>query len=439
MKRRAVGVFLGMILFSLFAKIIIANARIQAIDNLDEGTSGKVQSFRLLAVEGISGFSTRTRSGQYFIEELLRYANWNNCTQEYVSHVHLLSNFAYDEVSGVAKPFFVGDLTRDNLRGEIVDFLGGAEPNETVVFYYSGNGEKLGLTLGEYPDSEVVNSTELVGWLGSGGLSEASVCIVLDTCYAGSWIDDGSDLGGVLGSGRFVLAACTADQLSAALPPDVVGVFTGNMTLGLGILGALCSGNDSNGDGWMSFEETFTSAKASVEQYMNNSQNPVSYNGLGFDPPFAFRSQPPVADFSFNPERPCVNRSILMNGSASYSKNGEITEYLWDFGDGSKATVSEPLVNHTYVSPGKYIVTLEVTDNNAEANSTTRTIMVYLLGDLNKDGAVNIQDIGLAAEAFRTRLGEEKWDSIADVNEDGMVNIVDIAIIAREYGEVFQI
>lgn len=208
MNKRVLGILLVTSLLSVFMEVIVTDARIQAVDSVNEHAFDDVRSFRLLAVEGIAGFSTETRSGQYLIKELLRYPNWDNRTQKFVSYVHLLSNFAYDEVSDVAKPFFVGDLTKESLRSEIVDFLGGAAPNETVVFYYSGNGEELGLTLGKYPDSEVVNSTELVSWLGSVGLSKASVCIFLDTCYSGSWINDGLDSGGVLGSGRLVLAAC---------------------------------------------------------------------------------------------------------------------------------------------------------------------------------------------------------------------------------------
>ena len=71
---------------------------------------------------------------------------------------------------------------------------------------------------------------------------------------------------------------------------------------------------------------------------------------------------PPVADINFS-----VNESddliIEFDASASFDPDGNIANYLWDFGDGENGTSISPI--HTYAAPGTYTVTLEVTDNNS--------------------------------------------------------------------------
>jgi peptide/nickel transport system substrate-binding protein len=58
--------------------------------------------------------------------------------------------------------------------------------------------------------------------------------------------------------------------------------------------------------------------------------------------------------------------------------------------------------------------------------------------DLNSDGAVNIIDMAVAAEAFASyyRVGfiHPRWNSRADLNMDQEVNILDIATIALKFG-----
>ena len=55
--------------------------------------------------------------------------------------------------------------------------------------------------------------------------------------------------------------------------------------------------------------------------------------------------------------------------------------------------------------------------------------LAQILGDLNKDGIINIQDIILIAASFG-----EMTESEADLNEDGVVNIQDLIIIANALG-----
>lgn len=51
---------------------------------------------------------------------------------------------------------------------------------------------------------------------------------------------------------------------------------------------------------------------------------------------------------------------------------GQITAYAWDFGDGQTGTA--PVATHKYQTPGRYTVTLTVTDDRARTMSTSRLV-----------------------------------------------------------------
>jgi hypothetical protein len=75
----------------------------------------------------------------------------------------------------------------------------------------------------------------------------------------------------------------------------------------------------------------------------------------------------PWADFTWTPAIPTAGEVVTFDASASRSRTEEgevpIVQYDWDFGDGIVTSVTDPLITHTYASPGAYIVTLIVTDS----------------------------------------------------------------------------
>jgi len=75
-----------------------------------------------------------------------------------------------------------------------------------------------------------------------------------------------------------------------------------------------------------------------------------------------FLPEPPQALFYLRPKYGEAPLVVTCDGSLSYDEDGKITEYIWDFGDGSKAF--GPLVSHTYERPGEYTVTLRVYDQD---------------------------------------------------------------------------
>ena len=264
------------------------------------------QVFRLLAVEGFDP-SESSVSGQYLVESLLRYVNWNNETDEYVSYIHLLSGFDQNEVLIKCKPYWKGNSTKINIQSQIVSFLGEAEPNEIVVFYYHGHGKNNTL----FPDCTVesnVTATELNGWLEAVD-EEVHVCVILDACYSGSWIDDG--MGSTFGQGKITLCSCKSNQLSQSTGSRAW--FTGfervtyeNFSyLPLGLIGGITFLSDSNQNEFASLLEVFSFAKSSTEQYSYNRKvkspmNPVCYNDLEFDPPLIVTKTASLTDLNMD-------------------------------------------------------------------------------------------------------------------------------------------
>ncbi len=158
----------------------------------------------------------------------------------------------------------------------------------------------------------------------------------------------------------------------------------------------------------------------------------VSATPIVFLSPFP---PPPVAFFTYNPEKPVTNEQIVFNASESHSTRGNITAFEWDFGDGNTTTVAEQTINHTYAIPGNHTVALKVWDNNTLWHTTSRMITVFYSADLNRDGKVSILDITITAVAYGSRTGDPKWNPLADLDNNGWVNVVDITLVAKDYGK----
>jgi len=83
---------------------------------------------------------------------------------------------------------------------------------------------------------------------------------------------------------------------------------------------------------------------------------------------------PPTAAFSFSPTNPGVNGWVQFDGSASSDPDGSVSSYAWNFGDGTSGAGA--VAWHRFATPGTYLVTLTVQDNDGASNSTSRTIQV---------------------------------------------------------------
>ncbi|MBL7113466.1 MAG: PKD domain-containing protein [Bacteroidales bacterium] len=76
-----------------------------------------------------------------------------------------------------------------------------------------------------------------------------------------------------------------------------------------------------------------------------------------------------------SPKMPVVNKTVRFDGSASFSTEGSVVTYNWDFGNGEKVTGVS--VEHTFSAAGEYPVKLVITDDAGLTCRVTKTVTVY--------------------------------------------------------------
>lgn len=81
-------------------------------------------------------------------------------------------------------------------------------------------------------------------------------------------------------------------------------------------------------------------------------------------------NDPPTASFT----SVAAGYTISYDGSASIDTDGAVTDWHWDFGDGSTGTGAT--VDHTYAAEGTYTVTLRVADNGGAHGTVVQSQLV---------------------------------------------------------------
>jgi len=156
------------------------------------------------------------------------------------------------------------------------------------------------------------------------------------------------------------------------------------------------------------------------------------------DPSDPFDDPPlPAALFEIHPQNPKARDTIIFNASESYDPNGIIISYAWNFGDGNTTRTDNPIIHHAYGKPGKYTVTLNVTDNNGFYNTTSTNITIQIQLDLNGDNIINKADLDIVARTYGSRPNDPNWNEIADLNTDDKINIIDLYLLCREFGKIY--
>jgi len=88
-------------------------------------------------------------------------------------------------------------------------------------------------------------------------------------------------------------------------------------------------------------------------------------------------NSPPIAKCTATPDSGYIPLEVTFDASESYDPDGIIVFYGWNFADGTSGTGE--IVTHTYEKPGKYRVTLKVTDDNYANSFSNRTVDVLQL------------------------------------------------------------
>jgi len=79
----------------------------------------------------------------------------------------------------------------------------------------------------------------------------------------------------------------------------------------------------------------------------------------------------PIVTFTFSPSNPSIQDTINIT-DYSYDRDGTITSWFWDFGDGTNSTTQNP--THSFTEKGDWQIALTVADNEGAENSTIHTV-----------------------------------------------------------------
>jgi PKD repeat protein len=114
----------------------------------------------------------------------------------------------------------------------------------------------------------------------------------------------------------------------------------------------------------------------------------------------------PHAVFIVEPFVAAVDTEVLFDGTGSYDDDGEIKNYIWDFGDGSDLGTDD-VVKHSYSDTGTYTVSLTVIDDDNLDNTTSKDI--YIVTNNDDDDNDNVPN----------QLDPHPFDAL-DSDQDGL-------------------
>ncbi|TYQ15027.1 UNVERIFIED_CONTAM: FOG: PKD repeat [Acetivibrio alkalicellulosi] len=135
----------------------------------------------------------------------------------------------------------------------------------------------------------------------------------------------------------------------------------------------------------------------------------------------------PTASFIYTPMEVTIGDIVNFDATNSYDLHGNITQYSWDFGDGTNG-VGE-IVDHRYTEAGNYSVKLSVTNNLGLTTTYVKRITVKLNSSNNtkidwEDGSIegfisdnNSSTLSNTTEKYYDGSRSLKWDITASKDE----------------------
>jgi parallel beta-helix repeat protein len=116
-----------------------------------------------------------------------------------------------------------------------------------------------------------------------------------------------------------------------------------------------------------------------VWSFTTASQSSGGNGGGGSQPPIIPSNLKPVANASASDKTGYINTPINFDGSNSLDEDGDITNYTWDFDDGTFGYGE--IISHTYSKVGSYNVKLTVTDDVGADDSDIFTVVIKSLNN----------------------------------------------------------
>lgn len=84
----------------------------------------------------------------------------------------------------------------------------------------------------------------------------------------------------------------------------------------------------------------------------------------------------PTVTLTVNPDPPLAGQQATFTANATAAAGHSITEYRWDFGDGTTQTTTSRTVSKTYNNQGTYVVSITVTDDLGQTGAVAKQLNI---------------------------------------------------------------
>ena len=115
------------------------------------------------------------------------------------------------------------------------------------------------------------------------------------------------------------------------------------------------------------------------------------YENLTPDPQYCALKKQQIAELPFKADfvadNACVNTPVIFTDYSVHTHLSEITQMLWNFGDGTFSNETNP--THTYSTAGSYNVTLTISNNEC-SQAISKTVTVYPAPSLNLPDSLSV-------------------------------------------------
>jgi PKD repeat protein len=84
----------------------------------------------------------------------------------------------------------------------------------------------------------------------------------------------------------------------------------------------------------------------------------------------------PTVSFTFAPANPFAGEPATFTATSTAAANHRITQFSWNFGDGSTIQTSNASITHAFTTPGTYVVTVTATDDLGQTAIASNSVVV---------------------------------------------------------------
>lgn len=173
---------------------------------------------------------------------------------------------------------------------------------------------------------------------------------------------------------------------------------------------------ESIGRKWSVTNENYIDTDDNSQDFEIQKPTPRAQNKSKIESEPEPENQLPVASFGYNPQNPIVNEEVLFNASSSTDPDGQITSFIWDFGDSSSTTVNQATTTHFFTTSSDFIVSLNVIDNLGATSSPATTTVNVIEETAEKEPSEEILPLSVV-------INEIAWMGTASSTRDEWIEL----------------